>query len=146
PWPRVLGLLLVVVMVAGAMGAATSIMFVSAAVDVLSEGLPAPSQLGELTFAEPTKIYDRTGKVELARFQREERRVVTFADVPPLVLDATTSAEDRTFWSNSGYDAPAILAAVAEGASGVRERGASTITQQLVRARLLPTEVTAAGS
>src|SRR4029079_11294618 len=96
--------------------------------------------------AEPMKIYDRTGKVELARFQREERRVVTFTDVPHLVLDATTSAEDRTFWSNSGYDAAAILSAVAEGASGVRERGASTITQQLVRARLLPSEATAAGS
>ena len=71
---------------------------------------------------------------------------MTFTDVPPLVLDATTSAEDRTFWQNSGYDAAAILAAVAEGASGAGERGASTITQQLVRARLLPTDVTAAGA
>ncbi|HEX6867328.1 MAG TPA: transglycosylase domain-containing protein, partial [Candidatus Limnocylindrales bacterium] len=146
PWPRVLGLVLVVVMTAGALGVASSVMFVSAAVDVLSVGLPDPSKLEQLTFAQPTVLYDRSGTVELARFQREERRVVAFADVPPLVLDATTSAEDRTFWANSGYDAAAILAAVAEGASGVRERGASTITQQLVRARLLPAEITASGS
>src|SRR4029079_10348286 len=66
--------------------------------------------------------------------------------VPELVLDATTSAEDRTFWSNSGFDAPAIVSAAAEGASGARERGASTITQQLVRARLLPSDVTQAGA
>ncbi|MFL5718452.1 MAG: transglycosylase domain-containing protein [Chloroflexota bacterium] len=146
PWPRVLALILVVVMLAGAFGAAMSLMAVGTAVNVLSAGLPDPSELQQLTFAQPTVVFDRTGKVELARFQREERRVVAFPDVPHLVLDATTSAEDRTFWANSGYDAAAILAAVAEGASGVRERGASTITQQLVRARLLPSDATAAGS
>ena len=146
PWPRILALVLIVLLLAGALAAATSVMVMSTAVNVLSAGLPDPSQLQELTFAQPTIVYDRTGKVELARFQREERRVVSFTDVPPLVLDATTSAEDRTFWSNSGYDPAAILAAVAEGASGQGERGASTITQQLVRARLLPSDVTAAGS
>ena len=72
--------------------------------------------------------------------------MVAFGDVPELVLDATTSAEDRTFWANGGFDAPAIISAAAEGASGSRERGASTITQQLVRARLLPSEVTSAGA
>ena len=146
PWPRVLALVLIVLLLAGALAAATSVMVMSTAVNVLSAGLPDPSELEQLTFAQPTVIYDRTGKVELATFQSEQRRVVTFTDVPPLVLDATTSAEDRTFWANSGYDAAAILSAVAEGASGARERGASTITQQLVRARLLPTDVTAAGS
>ena len=43
---------------------------------------------------------------------------MAFDDVPQLVLDATTTAEDRTFWANSGFDAPAIIAAVAEDASG----------------------------
>ena len=123
-----------------------SVVIVTTAVGVLSVGLPDPSQLEALTFAQPTVVYDRSGTVELGRFQREERRVVAFGDVPQLVLDATTTAEDRTFWANGGFDAPAILAAAAEGASGTRERGASTITQQLVRARLLPSEVTAAGA
>nr|MBA2757809.1 transglycosylase domain-containing protein [Chloroflexota bacterium] len=76
--------------------------------------------------------------VELGRFQREQRRVIAYADTPRLVLDATTAAEDRTFWDNAGVDVPSILSAVAESAAGERERGASTITQQLVRARLLP--------
>lgn len=116
------------------------------AITVLSVGLPDPSQLQSLTFAQPTVVYDRTGTVELGRFQREERRLVAYGDVPELVLDATTTAEDRTFWQNSGFDVPAIMSALAEGASGSRERGASTITQQLVRARLLPDDVTAPGS
>jgi len=66
--------------------------------------------------------------------------------VPHLVLDATTTAEDRTFWSNGGFDLEAILSAIAENASGTSERGASTITQQLVRARMLPEDVVAPGS
>jgi membrane peptidoglycan carboxypeptidase len=109
----------------------------------LAAQLPDPTQLDRLTFSQPTVIYDRTGKVELARFEREQRRVVTFDEVPRLLLDATTTAEDRTFWNNDGFDPAAIAAAVVQNASGEgsTERGASTITQQLVRARLLPQEV-----
>ncbi|HEY6057347.1 MAG TPA: transglycosylase domain-containing protein [Candidatus Limnocylindrales bacterium] len=109
-----------------------------AAIHGLAAGLPDPARLEELGFAQPTVLYDRTGKVELARFEREKRRVVTFDEVPKLVLDATTAAEDRTFWDNSGFDPRAIVAAVVTNLSGDGgERGASTITQQLVRARLL---------
>lgn len=117
-----------------------------AAVTALSQGLPDPASLGALTFSQPTVVYDRTGTVQLGRFQREQRRVVTYDEVPRLVLDATTTAEDRTFWENSGFDPAAILSAVADNAAGATERGASTITQQLVRARLLPSEVVAPGS
>jgi membrane peptidoglycan carboxypeptidase len=117
-----------------------------AVVSVLSQDLPDPSNLAGLTFAQPTIVYDRSGKVQLGRFQREQRRVVTFDEVPHLIVDATTTAEDRTFWTNSGFDPAAILSAVAENASGGGDRGASTITQQLVRARLLPADVTAPGA
>jgi len=54
------------------------------ALGVLSAGLPDPSGLGELAFAEPTIVYDRTGKVELGRFEDEHRRVIAYADIPPL--------------------------------------------------------------
>ena len=108
----------------------------------MANGLPDPAALDTLTFNQPTIIYDRTGTVELARFQRENRRVVSYDEVPTLILDATTTAEDRTFWSNDGFDAAAIAAAAVQNATGnTGERGASTITQQLVRARLLPQDV-----
>jgi membrane peptidoglycan carboxypeptidase len=118
----------------------------TAAVGALSEGLPDPTNLGALTFAQPTLVYDRTGTIQLGRFQREQRRVVSFDEVPKLVLDVTTTAEDRTFWDNGGFDPAAIIAAVAGNASSGGERGASTITQQLVRARLLPEDVIAPGA
>src|SRR4051794_5458709 len=114
-----------------------------AAVSALSQDLPDPSNLAGLTFSQPTVVYDRTGKIQLGVFQREQRQVVTFDQVPHLIVDATTTAEDRTFWTNSGFDPAAILAAVAGNASSGTERGASTITQQLVRARLLPADVIA---
>jgi membrane peptidoglycan carboxypeptidase len=116
-------------------------------VGAFSRGLPDPANLTELTFSQPTIVYDRTGTVELARFQREHRRVVAFEDIPQLVLDATTTAEDRTFWTNGGFDAAAIVAAAFQNVTGERpeERGASTITQQLVRARLLPPDIVSRG-
>jgi membrane peptidoglycan carboxypeptidase len=128
-------------LLAGAVAVGTA-----AAVGALSEGLPDPTNLGALTFAQPTTVYDRTGTIQLGRFQREQRRVVGFDEVPKLVLDATTTAEDRTFWDNGGFDPAAIAAAVAGNASSGGERGASTITQQLVRARLLPEDVIAQGA
>lgn len=116
-------------------------------VNTLAAGLPDPSALDDLAFSQPTIVYDRTGTIELARFEREKRRVIAFDDVPTLILDATTSAEDRTFWTNEGYDPAAIAAAAIQNASGegAGERGASTITQQLVRARLLPEDVLQGG-
>ncbi len=112
--------------------------------DELAEGLPAVARFEQLRFAQPTVVYDRTGAVELARFQAERRNVVTFEEIPKLVLDTTIAVEDRSFWTNQGYDPEAIAAAVAETLQGQGERGASTITQQFVRAPeigLLPPEV-----
>ncbi|MHB8397522.1 MAG: transglycosylase domain-containing protein [Candidatus Limnocylindrales bacterium] len=107
--------------------------------NIYSQGLPDPLQAFQnLSFSEQTVVYDRTGKVELARFGTTQRQVVaSFSDLPPVVVDATTSIEDKTFWSNAGFDPLGIVAAAIQTATG-HDRGASTITQQLVRARLLP--------
>src|SRR5262245_8477030 len=51
--------------------AIAGVIAVSATIGVLSTGLPDPSALQTLTFDQPTVVYDRTGKVELGRFQRE---------------------------------------------------------------------------
>jgi len=113
---------------------------------VMSAGLPEPTELDKLGFDQPTIVYDRAGKVELGRFEDERRRVLAFDSIPTTILDATTSAEDRTFWDNPGVDVPALLSAAADNASGTSDRGASTITQQLVRARLLPDSVVERGA
>ncbi len=58
------------------------------------------------------------------------------------MLDATTAIEDKDFWVNPGFDPIGIVSAGLDTLSG-RPRGASTITQQLVRDRLLTEEVMA---
>ena len=106
-----------------------------AAYGYFSQGLADPRTLDNLQFNQESVVYDRNG-VELARFGSQQREVVQFAQVPGIVIDATTTIEDKTFWTNSGFDPLGILAAARDTLTGT-QRGASTITQQLVRARLL---------
>jgi membrane peptidoglycan carboxypeptidase len=108
----------------------------------LDRDLPDVRAFRDLGFSQPTRILDRKGKTELARFFESRREVVEFEEIPPYVLDVTTAVEDDTFWENPGFDLEATLNAFAQEAAGGSDRGgASTITQQLVRARLLPEEV-----
>jgi membrane peptidoglycan carboxypeptidase len=126
--------LLVLVFTAGA-----GLLFSAAAYNYYAQGLPDPQEaLTDLDFDQQTIVYDRAGKVELARLGALRREVVTFDQIPGEMLDATTAIEDKDFWINPGFDPMGIVSAGLDTLSG-RPRGASTITQQLVRARLLPT-------
>ena len=102
----------------------------------ISSDLPEPSVLERIELPEQSVVLDRTGKIELARFGEFNREVVTFADIPPVLVDATTAVEDGSFWDNAGFDTIGIVAAALDSLRG-QPRGASTITQQLVRQRLL---------
>jgi membrane peptidoglycan carboxypeptidase len=118
---------------------------VAAAYTYYSQGLPDPRDtLSNLTFDQQTRVTDRTGKTELARLGEYKRELVTFDAIPLEMLDATTAIEDKDFWSNPGFDLPGFVAATVDTLSG-RPRGGSTITQQLVRARLLPESAFADG-
>jgi peptidoglycan glycosyltransferase len=113
---------------------------VVAAFSRYTEGLTPPTELlKDLSFSEQSRITDRNG-VELARFGGEKREVVAFKDIPPIVVDAQVAIEDKTFWENAGFDPLAIIAAGIDSLRG-NSRGASTITQQLVRQRLLEPEL-----
>ena len=119
------------------LGIATGLSFIAK----MASELPSVASFEQLDFAQPSTVYDRTGTVQLATFQDEFRRVVTYDDIPKVLLDATIAVEDRTFWTNEGYDPNAIASALLDNITGASDRGASTITQQLVRARLLPQDV-----
>jgi penicillin-binding protein 1A len=88
--------------------------------------------LQDYNYNQKTTLYDRTGEIQLASYGSENRRVLKFEEIPNVVLDATTAAEDKTFWSNTGFDPAAVLSSLRDALQG-RPRGASTITQQLVR-------------
>ena len=54
------------------------------------------------------------------------------------MTDAVIATEDRTFWTNDGIDLGAVFRAfLTNVTSGKIEQGGSTITQQLVKNRIL---------
>ena len=137
---RVLIVIPIVALLVAVLLAGTGVLFTVGAYNHYAAGLPDPKEaLTDLEFEQQTLVYDRTGKVELARLGTLRREVVTFEQIPDEMLDATTAIEDQDFWTNPGFDPVGIISAGFDTLSG-RPRGASTITQQLVRARLLPPE------
>jgi penicillin-binding protein 1B len=65
---------------------------------------------------------------------REKRRFVKFHDIPRVLVDALTSAEDKRFFQHAGLDPIRIVkAAYVDIKQGRREQGASTLTMQLAR-------------
>jgi membrane peptidoglycan carboxypeptidase len=101
----------------------------------LSSGLKDVAEMQKYQLPEETIVLDREG-AELARFGDFKRELVEYEDIAPILLDATTAIEDKTFWENAGFDPVAIVAAGLDSLRG-SGRGASTVTQQLTRMRLL---------
>ena len=110
-----------------------------------SKDLPDPREAIEaLVFSQQTRVYDRKGSVLLANLGTDRRVLVTFDQIPGELVDATTAIEDKTFWDNSGFDPVGFVSAAIDTLNG-KDRGGSTITQQLVKKRLLPESAFANG-
>src|SRR5499426_262129 len=68
----------------------------------------------------------------------EDHRPVRLDEVPRVLIDAVLAAEDRRFFEHGGLDGRALArAAWANFRAGRVKEGGSTITQQLVKVRLL---------
>src|SRR5437763_2851516 len=65
---------------------------------------------------------------------RETRRFVKFRDLPPVLVQAVTAAEDKRFFQHSGFDPIRIVkAAYVDIKEGRKGQGASTLSMQLAR-------------
>ncbi len=92
---------------------------------------------------ETTRIRDRDGNIlyELNDPEGGFRDTVTLDQVSPYMIHATISTEERGYFINPGFSIPGIIRAVYQNyQEGALVSGASTITQQLVRALLLTEE------
>ena len=76
-------------------------------------------------------IYTSDGKV-LGKYFRENRTPVTYDEISPKLIKTLISTEDVRFYQHFGIDFEGVFAAIKDMARG-RSRGASTITQQLVK-------------
>ncbi len=78
-------------------------------------------------------VYDRNGKVIGSLFI-ENRNVVRYSDIAPLLSKAVVAEEDNRFYEHSGVDFFGIArAALTNYRLGKTVQGGSTVTQQLAR-------------
>ncbi len=109
-----------------------------------SRDLPSHESLAQYTPATISRIYSGEGQI-IDEFAEERRLFVASEDIPDLVKQAFISAEDKNFYNHHGYDTRSMVAAFIEAVQtrGERVRGASTITQQVMKNFLLSSDRTA---
>ena len=106
-----------------------------------SKNLP---DIHEITNYEPktlTKIYDKNDKL-IGLFFDEKREFININKIPPTIINAFLSAEDKNFFKHRGYDLSGYFKAIISFLKDGNLRGASTITQQLTKGFLLSGERT----
>ncbi len=112
---------------------------VSAIFWMYGRDLPNYQQLAQ--YAPPTisRIYSGEGRI-VDEFAKERRLFAPSDEIPELVKHAFISAEDKNFYQHKGYDPRGMAAAAVDAARGGRLRGASTITQQVMKNFLLSSD------
>ncbi len=99
-------------------------------------GLPSSESLLAYRPPLPTNVRGNDG-TPVQTFARERRVELAYDEVPPLVVNAFLSAEDKTFFSHGGIDyiglAGAVFDYTTKSITGGRAKGGSTITQQVAK-------------
>ena len=120
------------------MGLGMIVLSVGAIFWVYGQDLPSHESLAQ--YAPPTisRIYSGQGQI-IDEFAKERRLFTPADDIPDLVKQAFISAEDKNFYEHQGYDPRGIAAAAFDAvrSRGQDVRGASTITQQVMKNFLL---------
>jgi len=103
-----------------------------------SRDLPSHESLAQYTPPTISRIYSGEGRI-IDEFAQERRLFVAGEDIPDLIKHAFVSAEDKNFYTHHGYDTRGMMAAFVEAVKsrGASMRGASTITQQVMKNFLL---------
>ncbi|HEU4929262.1 MAG TPA: PBP1A family penicillin-binding protein [Candidatus Krumholzibacteria bacterium] len=113
----------------------TAILFgvLVAAYQYFAGDLPSTSRLEMIEPTLKTVVYGADSSV-VGEFFVEDRALVPLTDLPPHLIDAFVSVEDRKFYSHWGVDLFGISRAVIKNVmAGQTVQGGSTITQQLAR-------------
>ncbi|MBK8904195.1 MAG: PBP1A family penicillin-binding protein [Anaerolineaceae bacterium] len=131
----------VISLVLGVLAVALTAAGLAIAYSVIASDLPPVAELeNRVSTFETARIYDRNGNelFALADPSIGNRTRVSLDQISPLLIQATIATEDARFYENFGFDTIAIARAILQAArEGEAVSGASTITQQVVRATLL---------
>lgn len=136
---RRLGRLFLYLVLLGALGVAVLgvVLYVK-----IEPQLPSIEVLRDVQLQEPLRVYTRDRKL-IAEFGDKRRNPVTIDAVPDLMVKAFLAAEDDRFFEHGGVDVAGLVSAAIELLrTGVKRRGASTITMQVARNFFLSREKT----
>lgn len=104
--------------------------------------VPGVQELATVQYQIPMRIYDADGGL-MAEFGEKRRFPVTYDEIPKVVIDAFTSAEDDGFFEHGGVDLQSLFRAAYELIkTGHKGQGGSTITMQVARNFFLGREKT----
>ena len=110
----------------------------------LFHDLPDAADLAEYRPPTSTRVYAWDGTL-IGEFARERRIFTPYSQIPPLLMRAFLTAEDRKFYEHGGIDigglGRALTRDVMNLARGRRMQGGSTITQQVAKNVLLTNDV-----
>ncbi len=117
-----------------AMGALT----LGAVFYIYGRDLPSYETLSQYTPPTISRVYSAEGNI-IDEFAEQRRLFTPAEEIPELVKHAFVSAEDQHFYTHAGFDINGIAAAAVEAvrSRGQELRGASTITQQVMKNFLL---------
>ncbi|WP_062563714.1 penicillin-binding protein 1A [Paracoccus aminovorans] len=106
-----------------------------------SRDLPSHEQLAQYAPKTISRIFSGEGRI-IDEFAEERRIFVPIDEIPPLVREAFVSAEDKNFYHHHGFDPRGMIGAMVEAVKsrGQNVRGASTITQQVMKNFLLSSD------
>ena len=118
------------------------ILMTSVSVGAIKSSLPAISKISDYKPPQSTHVYTDDGELA-AVFAEERRTVIEIRSLPKFVVNAFLAAEDAKFYEHKGLDYTGIFRAVLKNLRpGAHRQGASTITQQTVKALITGDERT----
>ncbi len=117
----------------------------AAAYSLITEDLPTPEEVAAASVQtfETTKIYDRSGQellYEVIDPNAGDRSWISVTEMPEHLICGTVASEDRSFWTNPGFNSRGLARAFVNNLQGNPVQGASSITQQVVKNSVIPLE------
>jgi len=128
------GVLLLTLLIFGGVAVAGTLIYSNFSQEI-EAGVAKLDTARERETFETTRIFDRKGQLLWEFFGEGKRTQIPLAQVPQMLINATISVEDDSFYQNTGLDIPAVAAALLANYKNpdARPVGGSTITQQIVR-------------
>lgn len=95
----------------------------------------------QLYHQEASILYDKNGN-EFATLGTENREIISYDELPEVLIDAIIATEDSRFYQHNGFDLPRFIKASIQNVLTGGGGGASTLTMQVVKNHFTSTKQT----